>query len=436
MLPRIAVRLLICGAPGHEVQDPLPFSKTLARAFGGPVTYLTAVEDEADAEPSLALARAELAPQTLDQIDPLRIIAAADHVTGRGAALRAPVAAGSGNGHAQRSNGGGVATATPAGELVERDVTFKARVGGVVDEVMEELKELEYDVLIIGGPTEHSPHHARNTVERVAYWSKVPVLVVKGATKDLRRVLLCTRGSETDKLAVMIGGRLARRASAEVTLLYVNSPGARSDATGAANPPWIDRHLERSADTLLSQGVRAGIRVRTGPSSTPSWPKRLTATTTSSSWAATKPSHPPCRSSSRNATSSPTSSSALTDTCWSCGPRASTRAVGQAVGARPDRGAPGRTRARLMRGSRPLPWNDGLAIRARRRAWPIHQPAGWWERDVSAAHPARVITSSGAGRPVHSVNASAPWATSMPSPLMNHSERSRAARSKGVSGGL
>jgi len=90
---------------------------------------------------------------------------------------------------------------------------------------------------------------------RILQESEVPVLLVKGETESLSRVLICTAAGEHGKTDVQVGGRLARRLGAAVTLLYVARRAAEAGPVARA-------HLERAAATLRSIDVASEVRVR------------------------------------------------------------------------------------------------------------------------------------------------------------------------------
>jgi nucleotide-binding universal stress UspA family protein len=86
------------------------------------------------------------------------------------------------------------------------------------------------------------------TVMRVLERSREPVLVVKEPRPRLKRMLICTAIGEPGKTDVRVGGRLARRLGASVTLLYVTREGA--------NPGrLVHAHLEGGSATLRALDV-------------------------------------------------------------------------------------------------------------------------------------------------------------------------------------
>ena len=81
-----------------------------------------------------------------------------------------------------------------------------------------------------------------------------PVVVAAGQTKvRMTRLLICTRAGEPGKSDIRIGGRLARRLGARVTLLHLRRHEAEAQARAR-------RHLERASATLTALEVDNEIR--------------------------------------------------------------------------------------------------------------------------------------------------------------------------------
>ncbi len=217
VLPRIALRLLVCTDGSAGAEDALQLGARLGKDTGGAMTVLVVGEDGRGVE-DIHLARArELLGATVTE---LRVM---------------------------------------------------ARRGNAADEILREIKAGEYDVVIVGSRSgQRKPGPAGTTAERLVRESPIPVLVVKAPRPAIKRVLLCSAGGEPSKMDVLLGARLARRASAVATLLHVDGMGdtARSAAVVAvaepANAPWIARHMEGGRLTLLGQGVRVDAKIRQG----------------------------------------------------------------------------------------------------------------------------------------------------------------------------
>jgi sulfate transport system ATP-binding protein len=82
-----------------------------------------------------------------------------------------------------------------------------------------------------------------------------PVLVVKGERTSIKRLLICTAAGEPGKSDVKVGGRLARRLGASVTLLYITKDSAEPGALARS-------HLEQAARTLRVQDIESNVQIR------------------------------------------------------------------------------------------------------------------------------------------------------------------------------
>lgn len=81
-----------------------------------------------------------------------------------------------------------------------------------------------------------------------------PLLVARGGRKDLQHILICTAAGEPGKSDVRVGGRLARRLNASVTLLHVTGNG---DLSSVAR-----EHLDRASATLRGLDISGVVRIR------------------------------------------------------------------------------------------------------------------------------------------------------------------------------
>jgi sulfate transport system ATP-binding protein len=216
ILPRIPMRLLVGIDEHSNLEDLLSYATMLARATSGPLTVVTAAEDRADAEQLAEFAREQLESQ----------------ITG---------------------------------------VEFKPLVGRAAEEILRTAKGGAYDLLLLGEPRKATPRLDANFRE-LTRRAHLPTLIVKGQTPSLRRILFCTAGGEPGKRDIIFGGRLARRAGATTTLLYVEPTlalpgGGVIPAAGRVTrprQPWITSHLEEGALTLRNQGILVEIKERQG----------------------------------------------------------------------------------------------------------------------------------------------------------------------------
>jgi nucleotide-binding universal stress UspA family protein len=109
------------------------------------------------------------------------------------------------------------------------------------DELLRRLGSGDYDMVVLGGsPTGHAGSLVRHLVKS----SPVPVLVARGS-RPLRRVLLCTDGSEAADRTLAMVGRLLGSSSIEISLMVLSEGG-----NGAA----------RSVAILRGEGVEPVFR--------------------------------------------------------------------------------------------------------------------------------------------------------------------------------
>ncbi len=93
------------------------------------------------------------------------------------------------------------------------------------------------------------------TVSALLEHAQLPVLIVKGERTQFKRFLICTAAGEPGERDVRLGGRIARRLGASVTLLYVTKDNAE--------PPGLARaHIDRALATLRGMDVASEMRVR------------------------------------------------------------------------------------------------------------------------------------------------------------------------------
>ncbi len=139
----------------------------------------------------------------------------------------------------------------------------RARHGDPVEQIAAEQAESLYDLLILPVAGHESRGGldplALGVLERAnAVWA-TPILLLRHGRAAINRVLICTAAGEPGKSDVRVGGRLARRLGAAVTLLHVTRPGATI-------APQAQEHLRRAVATLLAMDVEADSRTRAAAS--------------------------------------------------------------------------------------------------------------------------------------------------------------------------
>jgi sulfate transport system ATP-binding protein len=183
-------RLLVCDLPDAGSAAPFSFVRALQEPLGAKVCLLAVTADA-------------------DGVEPLR------------ASLT------------ERAVAEGLPEAEP---LVRR--------GEPAEQIAAEQRQSLYDFVILH--PSGRPEVLRKLLDGLA----TPLLAVQGEPAIFSRILICTAVGEPGKADVRVGGWLARRLGAEVTLLHVL-------AGGAAAAPWVKTHLDAGLATLRAFEVRS-----------------------------------------------------------------------------------------------------------------------------------------------------------------------------------
>jgi nucleotide-binding universal stress UspA family protein len=139
----------------------------------------------------------------------------------------------------------------------------RVRVGDAAEQIILQQNEALYSMVMLGQRSFAVPRPAGRrppgrrldaATIRVLDRSPNPVMVVKRSRPRVNRVLICTAVGEPGKNDVRVGGRLARRLGAEVTLLYVAPDGEEPGRLAQA-------HLERGSATLRAFDVPVNVIV-------------------------------------------------------------------------------------------------------------------------------------------------------------------------------
>jgi len=125
------------------------------------------------------------------------------------------------------------------------------RKGDPVEEIAAEQEQNLYDFLVLSMP-EKGPGEI---LPEVLTTLSTPLLAVQGEPDSFRSILICTAVGEPGKADVRVGGWLARRLGAEVTLLHVLIDGG-----GPA--PWVKAHLDAGLATLRGLEVTSRTVLR------------------------------------------------------------------------------------------------------------------------------------------------------------------------------
>jgi sulfate/thiosulfate transport system ATP-binding protein len=139
------------------------------------------------------------------------------------------------------------------------------RYGNPVEQIAIEKAESLYEMMVLAdtsrGRISRLPNpyaKARNlskTLVTLLERADIPVLVVKAERNSIKRLLICTAAGEPGKSDVKVGGRLARRLGANVTLLYV----ARESQAPSA---LTKEHLQQAVITLRVLDIEGEVKIR------------------------------------------------------------------------------------------------------------------------------------------------------------------------------
>ncbi|HEX5735755.1 MAG TPA: ATP-binding cassette domain-containing protein [Blastocatellia bacterium] len=150
-------------------------------------------------------------------------------------------------------------------ELEQEDLHI--RFGNASEQIAAEQAESLYEMLVLATrprprtvrrPVRDSKAFARllgETVVTALERADIPVLVAKSERAGIEKILICTAAGEPGKSDVRVGGQLARRLNAKVTLFYVTRMASSPDLL-------TSDHLERAARTLRAMDVESDVRIR------------------------------------------------------------------------------------------------------------------------------------------------------------------------------
>ncbi|HKA37196.1 MAG TPA: ATP-binding cassette domain-containing protein [Thermoanaerobaculia bacterium] len=129
---------------------------------------------------------------------------------------------------------------------------IRMRVGEPAEQIRNEQAESFYDLVVLG-PIGPKAIRSR-TVRGLLREASTPLLFGE-SREHFGKVLICTAVGEPGKSDVRVGGWLAGRLGAKVTLLHVSRD--------ASEPPrWIRAHLDQGVATLSAFDVQAEAAVR------------------------------------------------------------------------------------------------------------------------------------------------------------------------------
>lgn len=152
-------------------------------------------------------------------------------------------------------------------QATDTGLEIRTRKGRFVSEVMAELQDSLYDMVVMEAPAERrffsgAYGDGPELIDRLLRGGDLPVLILKGDKKKLARLMICTAGGEPGKHDVKEGGWLARRLAVPVVLFHVVKRELQSG-------PLTRAHLERAAATLHSLDLEVDMRLREAESVAP-----------------------------------------------------------------------------------------------------------------------------------------------------------------------
>lgn len=135
------------------------------------------------------------------------------------------------------------------------NIRFRLREGDVVDQVIEEVKGGDYELLVIGAG------HQRRTLQKLSQFSASSVLIVRGPFRLDFDFLVCTDGSPESRHAAAYGARLAAFFGGRVRVLAV----ADSEEERERAEKWANRagRLLGRVPVPFEKTVRVGPLVDT-----------------------------------------------------------------------------------------------------------------------------------------------------------------------------
>lgn len=150
------------------------------------------------------------------------------------------------------------------------------RKGRLAQEILAELESGQYDLMVVGSRGRRGLERLAfgSVAARLAKYSPIPVLIVKGPPRPAaRKVLACTSGDVRGERVARWGGRMAQWLGADITLLHVMSQIPISaeakfdELTGTAEEAVArgtreGRHLERELELARAQAEAAPSEMR------------------------------------------------------------------------------------------------------------------------------------------------------------------------------
>ena len=176
----------------------------------------------------------------------------------------------------RRSEAGVSAALARLRELIDGTLTvtsIKRRTGQAAEQILADSASAAYDLIVIGSRGRRGLRRLvlGSTAATLAKYSRVPLLIVKGARMRLRRILVCTGGEVVAEASARLGGLIAGASGSAVTLLHVMSQipiaakadllelgGTAEEAIAAGTREG--QHLERGLNLLRQAGAAGDVQ--------------------------------------------------------------------------------------------------------------------------------------------------------------------------------
>lgn len=144
------------------------------------------------------------------------------------------------------------------GGLLERapNLKFTVRRGGLSEEVLKEVREGRHELVVIGEDEGPSVTRLGPWAQRLLAKSEVPVLLVQQDRPKISKILICSAAGEPGKGDVWLGGRVAKRAGASVSVCH-----AVAETTDPERKARVRNHLAGAVNSLHAMGVEARPRL-------------------------------------------------------------------------------------------------------------------------------------------------------------------------------
>lgn len=162
-----------------------------------------------------------------------------------------------------------------AQEMLEWRTEEHVRFGKPAHVILAEVEARPYDLVVMGSRGRRGWQRVAfgSVAARLARYSPIPVLIVKGERPVIRTVLACTSGDVRGERVGRWGGQVARWFNATSTILHVMSqmpiaPNANLDELedtaeeAIAHRTREGRHLQRELELMRAQGAAAHMEPR------------------------------------------------------------------------------------------------------------------------------------------------------------------------------